>query len=42
MHRLDDARRDALEAFAEGIDPAHRELLLAALTPILEDLETGR
>ncbi len=42
VHRLDDARRDALEAFAEGIDPAHRERLLAALTPVLEDLETSR
>jgi DNA-binding MarR family transcriptional regulator len=41
VHRLDDARRDALEAFAQGIDPAHRERLLAALAPVLEDLETG-
>ena len=42
VHRLDDARRDALEAFAQGIDPAHRDQLLAALAPILEDLESRR
>jgi MarR family 2-MHQ and catechol resistance regulon transcriptional repressor len=41
VHRLDDARRDALEAFAQGIDPAQRERLLAALAPVLEDLETA-
>ena len=41
VHRLDDARRDALQAFAEGIDPAHRERLIAALAPILADLEPG-
>jgi DNA-binding MarR family transcriptional regulator len=40
VHRLDDARRDALEAFAQGIDPAQREQLVAALAPILVDLET--
>jgi DNA-binding MarR family transcriptional regulator len=40
VHRLDDARRAALESFAEGLAHAHRERLLAALTPILEDLET--
>jgi DNA-binding MarR family transcriptional regulator len=41
VHRLDDARREALEAFAEGIAPAHRERLIAALAPILADLEPG-
>jgi DNA-binding MarR family transcriptional regulator len=40
VHRLDDARLAALETFAQGIAPAHREALHAALAPILEDLET--
>jgi DNA-binding MarR family transcriptional regulator len=39
---LDDARRSAIEAFVQGIDPAHRDRLLAALNPILEALETDR
>jgi DNA-binding MarR family transcriptional regulator len=42
VRALDDARRSALETFAQGIEPAQRERLLAALTPILEDLETNR
>jgi DNA-binding MarR family transcriptional regulator len=42
VRALDDARRSAIEAFVEGIDPLQRERLLAALTPILEDLETDR
>jgi hypothetical protein len=40
VHRLDDARLAALVTFAQGMDPAHREALHAALAPILEDLET--
>jgi DNA-binding MarR family transcriptional regulator len=42
LRALDDARRSALEAFAQGIEPAQRERLLTALTPILEDLEKDR
>jgi DNA-binding MarR family transcriptional regulator len=42
VHRLDDARREALESFAADLAPAQRERLLAALTPILEDLERDR
>jgi DNA-binding MarR family transcriptional regulator len=34
--RLDEARLAVLETFAEGLDPAQREQLLVALTPILE------
>jgi DNA-binding MarR family transcriptional regulator len=41
VDRLDDARLAALETFALGMDPAHREALHAALAPILEDLETN-
>jgi DNA-binding MarR family transcriptional regulator len=40
VHRLDDARRDALEAFVQGVEPGQRERLLAALAPILDALET--
>jgi DNA-binding MarR family transcriptional regulator len=40
VHRLDDARRDALETFVQGLQPADRERLLAALSPILNALET--
>jgi DNA-binding MarR family transcriptional regulator len=42
VRALSDARRSALEAFARDIPPAQRERLLAALTPILEDLEKDR
>jgi DNA-binding MarR family transcriptional regulator len=42
VRTVGDARRRALEAFARDIPPAHRERLLAALTPILEDLEKDR
>jgi DNA-binding MarR family transcriptional regulator len=42
VRALDDARRSALEVFAQDIEPAQRERLLAALAPILEDLESDR
>ena len=42
VRTVSDARRRALEAFARDIPPAQRERLLAALTPILEDLEKDR
>jgi DNA-binding MarR family transcriptional regulator len=41
LDRLDDARREALESFAAGLQPAQREALIAALDPVLDDLETA-
>jgi DNA-binding MarR family transcriptional regulator len=42
VHRLDDARRAALEAFAQTIEPGRRERLATALTDILDELEGRR
>ena len=42
VRAIGDARRSALEAFARDIPPEKRERLLAALAPILDDLEKHR